>query len=400
MSTAVLMATVLGLLFVGGGTYYVLNQQPSALLLEEQPTLQDVTAQRAQPTPALPVPKQQPPAQPATTNTIDTSNWRTFNDSRFSMRYPSEHNFVYGLCIKECTSESTKGTSDSYIEVEAEEVSNCYLGLCTATVQNRQTFNGVTWDYLGRQSYADAGASRSFYAYRAVYGGYNYHVLFNKDAQVNQTIMQSFTFEGAQSSSGKPAASYRVPCNKGHFIVYNLCESDMTAVDIAREDQARPIFEAWKATKGVYKESYGSDSILVISDVRYSVLLVNNGQFGGYIVVDLTKREVTDYFQVSRFIERTPQRLIFPGRCASQTGICLQIYTFGEEKSIVIQESELPYPQTYVMSEDSFGNQSFEVVSSSEYSVTLGVYDKTKSTNPVDTTFYERIGTKVINVSK
>ncbi len=127
--------------------------------------------------------------------------WQAYGDSHFSIYYPKDYDFVFNLCLKDCVSHSTDGISGLSVEIEAEsEDFGCFFGLCRESVEDLQTYNGVIWDYLGLQSHSDIGGSRSFYAYRTVYEGYAYHVLFNKDLPINEKIMKTFKFGSAKLS--------------------------------------------------------------------------------------------------------------------------------------------------------------------------------------------------------
>ena len=49
---------------------------------------------------------------------------------------------------------------DHEIDVHAETGPNtCFLDLCNRAVQERETYNGVTWDFLGPANYCDGDAS-------------------------------------------------------------------------------------------------------------------------------------------------------------------------------------------------------------------------------------------------
>ena len=193
------IALIIALVIIAGGAgYWALTQKPSAVpTTTEPPAPQESTETVTESTTDY-----EPTQSTQQTPTAPTEiSWKIYGDSHFSLRYPSDYPFLFNLCLKDCASYSTKGSSDSYIEVEAEKKGGCYLDLCRASVKNRQTFNDVTWDYLGLQSYGDVGVLRSFYVYRTTYGGYSYHVLFNKDMTINKTVMQSFKFGSSQALS-------------------------------------------------------------------------------------------------------------------------------------------------------------------------------------------------------
>lgn len=272
---------IVAVLLIVGGRWY-LNQSNAPSETAQVPTLQENTNTAAQPT--------QQPAQPAPAPAPkpETANWKTYGDSHFNMRYPVDYRFVFNLCIKDCASQSTEGSSGLYVEVEAEKEGGCYLNLCRVSVKNRQTFNGVTWDYLGLQSYGDVGVSRNFYAYRTVYGGYSYHVLFNKDVSTNEAVMQSFKFGSVQLSTIaflSPKSGDVLKQGLWHQVKFNRAigfwPDDMSGkLILVREDGSivgEVMNDFREATVSIGVENAGTiDNLIKITSGRYKLRLVTN----------------------------------------------------------------------------------------------------------------------------
>lgn len=195
-----------------------------------------------------------------------------------------------------------------------------------------------------------------------------------------------------------------ISCNpRGYDSTYfqqeKPCVSDMTAVDIERENKALSIIG--KASAG-NTSKYCPLPQLYASDKRYSVVMTNCAPKSGYVVVDLVSEKVTDFFTVSSWtgIEHTSKRIVFlePIVSNQQTiGEKVRWFIFGTEKSNTATGSELFWPQSYLHIEGPNGAGSVSIVASSESSITLGINDRNKSSVQSDSTVYEQTGTKVIS---
>lgn len=265
------------LVVVGVGAGYVVLTRTQEPISEQAPTPSPTTTQ-------TPTPQTQSPV-----SVDETSNLKTYSDSHFSVRYPEDYDFVFNLCLKDCASQSTEGSSNSSISIEAEkEGGGCFLGLCNASVKKHQTINGVAWDYLGLQGYGDVGESSSFYAYRTTHGGYHYHVLFNKDLPTNEAIMQTFKFGSTQL----PSISFLSP-NSGDVLKQGLWHKVRfsRAIGFWPEDVSGKlmlvrgdgsvvgeVFNDFRdATVSIGVESAGTiDNLVKITTGRYKLRLVTN----------------------------------------------------------------------------------------------------------------------------
>ena len=195
-----------------------------------------------------------------------------------------------------------------------------------------------------------------------------------------------------------------ISCNpRGYDSTYfqqeKPCVSDMTAVDIERENKALSIIG--KASAG-NTSKYCPLPQLYASDKRYSVVMTNCAPKSGYVVVDLASEKITDFFTVSSWtgIERMSKRIVFlePIVSNQQTiGEKVRWFIFGTEKSNTAAGSELYWPQSYLHIEGPNGSGSVSIIASSESSITLGINDRNKPSVQGDSTVYEQTGTKVIN---
>jgi len=203
------------------------------------------------------------------------------------------------------------------------------------------------------------------------------------------------------------------------------CVSDMTTMDIERENKALAVINKAIAANSSLPYTYGSFSFfqhpqyieralhtygsfrqLFVSDKRYQVVQVTIGPFLGFVVVDTIGEKVTDYFVPFSFVEKSTKRFVFLDKLTSQQGETIgdfvRQYTFGKEKSITLTATEVYYPQTYYYFTGPEGSTGVKVLSSTTNSVTLGIYDSNKPLPQKpgdDFVEFEQVGTKVINLA-
>jgi hypothetical protein len=233
-------------------------------------------------------------------NTLNQlTNWKKYADSHFSISYPSDYNFTFTLILGDANSISTKGSSDNSVRVTAEKQGGgCNLNLCGAPVQSKELFNGVAWDYLGLNSYGDVGGSWSFYAYRTIYKGYMYYVMFGKDLPENRLIMQTFKFGNSDLSKLKflaPTLGDNWKRGIRHTISLNrpvaIWPEDVGAKLVLVRENGTVVGEIFMEVRGImqydsgilstsleyaYENSVGTHTQTKITSGRYKIRLVAN----------------------------------------------------------------------------------------------------------------------------
>jgi len=227
----------------------------------------------------------------------------------------------------------------------------------------------------------------------------------------NSTPQASAPTPVAPTATAPTADSPRIiTCNpRGYDSEYfkreKPCFSDMTAIDIERENKALAIIKKAIAAKSSLQYTYGSLPQLFVSDKRYQVIQVNIAPLTGNVVIDIVGEKVTDYFVPFGFVENSVKRFVFLDRLPSQgstNGNFIRQYTFGKEKSTTLSATEVYYPQTYYYYDGPMGSTGVKVLSSTTNSVTLGIYDRNKPLPQKpgdDFVQFEQVGTKVINLA-
>jgi hypothetical protein len=134
-----------------------------------------------------------------------TSDWKTYKNDQanFEIRYPDQMNvFPY---TNEYSNDvdfnlqlvSNNKSNSITLNVNTNKyngVSYCYIDLCDVPAESKKVINEITWDYLGSQSYGDAGAYASWPAtYRVFYRGLQYYVLASSKNFAEQ-ILSTFKF--------------------------------------------------------------------------------------------------------------------------------------------------------------------------------------------------------------
>ena len=88
-------------------------------------------------------------------------------------------------------------TSSLALTVERELVQghSCNLDFCDAPAKETISANGISWEFLGPQTYCDVGqCSPEMFVYRTVHNESRYYV-WSHDAALARSVLDSFVFE-------------------------------------------------------------------------------------------------------------------------------------------------------------------------------------------------------------
>ena len=177
------------------------------------------------------------------------------------------------------------------------------------------------------------------------------------------------------------------------------CVSDMTAMDIERENKALSIINKAVAAKPSLQYTYGSLPQLYISHSRYQVITVNLAPKTGFVIVDTIAEKITDFFAPFRQVPNLTDKVVFIEW--NDSGEMVRQYNLGSEKSVTLANTQIYKPQTYFYYDGPMGSAGVKVLSTAANSITLGIYDRNKSLPQKpgdDFVQFEQVGTKVINL--
>lgn len=248
-------------------------------------------------------------------------------------------------------------------------------------------------------------------------GASGYFFLTRNPAQQEQPTTLSPSIQGPTTQTPTPTTVVEkpsVPSTTGSFRIISCnprvydseyfkqekpCVSDMSAVDIERENKALSIINKAIAAKPSLQYTYGSLPQIYISHNRYQVVKVSLAPKPGFVIVDTISEKITDFFSPFRQVPNLTDKVVFIER--NDSGEIVRQYNFGSEKSVTLANTEIYKPQTYFYYDGAMGSAGVKVLSTAVNSITLGVYDRSKLLPQKpgnDFVQYEQVGTKVINL--
>ena len=177
-----------------------------------------------------------------------------------------------------------------------------------------------------------------------------------------------------------PAAQPRIiSCNPrtydpGYFARERPCVSDMTAIDIERENKALDILEKAAAADPNRLSAYRMLPQLYVSAERYQLITVNLAPEIGFIIVDIDGGVVTEFIQPLRELKASSKVLLF-------VSSDIRSYSLGSSGTKLIAGTKLVSPQTYCAS-TGLGGCRVPVLASTSNSLTLGIYDFSQASGP------------------
>jgi hypothetical protein len=217
--------------------------------------------------------------------------------------------------------------------------------------------------------------------------------------------------DAEQPDVPQPAAPRVISCNprkySDAFERLRPCVSDMTAVDIERENKALAIIDKAIGARpriaipmGQLRAIHGDRLHLYVSDARYQLIRTgfDPGIGGyGYVVVDTVGEKITDEWMRFSLVDKLPKILLFTD------GSSVKQYAFGREKPIILPESTLLVrSETYDCYEGPVGVIGVRVLALTPNSISLAICDPNKP-KPLppgeDTREFEQVGTRIINLA-
>lgn len=180
-----------------------------------------------------------------------------------------------------------------------------------------------------------------------------------------------------------------VPAKTYNFRTIQITSSDGATTTLSTEDAAIA-----KEVEALLKKDtdYSMPDSIILSSSTALVRVIKGGDSGGYyldFIVDLASKKLTDKFTARRTF------YLDQGTFVSGDDDGLRYYSYGATSSVKLLNSNLTGNQTYTEYEGPMGGSGYQIVATTTNSVTLGVFDNTKSTTAVDVSHFEKVGERM-----
>jgi hypothetical protein len=196
------------------------------------------------------------------------------------------------------------------------------------------------------------------------------------------------------------------------------CVKEINQIDKEREKKALDIIKKYSSEELVKIYSPAAVSLLeyldeesiiqgiIVSSNKYQVIKIYHTDAPARFIlaiVDTIEGKITDILDVKAVVKVFKDKIVFvefiKDKNYKKVGEVIKQYKYGTEKASVISDSEIKSPLTYFFVRGPYEIGAISIVTSTENTLTLNIYDETKIIKDDGWEHeYKQVGTKVIKL--